>query len=301
MCYIFPVRKVLAVVWWAWIPLCWQPLWGQSPGIGIQSGQDQKQQTKLSTKQSQADQRGTQDSPLVIDLKQHQKTETEAAEDKRKEDAKEYRDTWTFRLTVLNTTISALLLIVGTGGVYAAVRTLRAIEKQADLMERQIEASINRERARIRVKLEELKLEPLLEDRLLHGARYKVELHGPSSAFILDTLAYAYVSSSPEPEYSKVNPPMGLPPETVIKPEVPVIELVTHILPNLNLSPSEIEREVRQWRSFIHFHGFIKYRDVFDREHETRFRYIWHVTDRAGGTPFSYWKKCGTEDDNAET
>jgi hypothetical protein len=123
----------------AWVPFCWKPLWGQTPGVRVETGKNQKQQAEPGTGQPGNAQRGTEDSPLIVDIKQHPKSKTETAEDKRINDAKEYRDRWSFRLAVIGTIISGLLLIIGTGGVYAAICTLRAIETQAEHLERQIQ------------------------------------------------------------------------------------------------------------------------------------------------------------------
>jgi hypothetical protein len=183
--------------------------------------------------------------------------------------------------------------------VTAAKTTADAAKASAEATKENVEIFISKDRARIRVELEDLKLEPLLDDRLFHQARYRVELHGSTEAFIVDTLAYAYVSNSPVPDYSEFNPPMGIP--WVIKPASPVIESSTFLWRKIETPSSEIEREITQRKSFAHFHGFIRYNDVFERERETKFRYIWNVVDRADGTSFAYWKRCGTEDDNAET
>jgi hypothetical protein len=122
----------------AWLPFGGQPLWGQAPSVRVQSSRNQKKQPKLGTINSSDAQIGTKESPVVVDITQRPKTQAEAAEDKRKDDTKEYRDRWTFRLTVITVIISGLLLFAGVSGVYAAIRTLRAIEKQAILMEGQL-------------------------------------------------------------------------------------------------------------------------------------------------------------------
>ena len=80
------------------------PLWGQVPGGGV------KQQP-----QPKADQRGTQNSPVVVDVISHPKSAQETAEEVKA--AKRKR----------------LLVIIGWRGVRAANRTLRAIERQATL------------------------------------------------------------------------------------------------------------------------------------------------------------------------
>ncbi len=128
--------SVIAVLF-AGIPFGWNPLLGQSPSERIEPSKNKKQQAEQGAPQAQNTQRGTENRPLIVDIKEHPKSETEAAEDKRINDAKDYRDRWTFHLAAIGTVISGLLLIIGVGGVCAAVRTLRAIESQATLMERQ--------------------------------------------------------------------------------------------------------------------------------------------------------------------
>ena len=62
--------------------------------------------------------------------------------------------------------------------------------------------------------------------------------------------------------------------------------------------------EVEADRLFIVVRGFIKYRDVFDRERETRFRYVWKYSLlSAKDNPGRYgtWEKCGPGEQNAET
>jgi hypothetical protein len=56
-----------------------------------------------------------------------------AAEEKKENDRKSYVDAWTLRLTVANAIFTGSLLLVGSFGIYAAIRTLRAIERQATL------------------------------------------------------------------------------------------------------------------------------------------------------------------------
>lgn len=126
---------ILAVL--AWIPTCWQPLRGESPGIGVNARKKQKQQPKLGQDQTQTNQTGTQNSPLVVDILSHPKGEREAAEDKRKDDQRDFRDRWTFRIAIAAAIFTGLLVYVGWRGVCVALRTLEAIEAQANLMERQ--------------------------------------------------------------------------------------------------------------------------------------------------------------------
>lgn len=129
------MRKLLVLIVLAWIPLCGQPLLVQTPGVGVQSSQKQEQQRNLTTRNPAGEQLGTKEFPLVVDTEGHKKTPSEAAEDKRKDDTKEYRDRWTFRLTVIGTVIGGILMLIGGGGVIAAVLTLRRMDRQLTEMQ----------------------------------------------------------------------------------------------------------------------------------------------------------------------
>ena len=74
----------------------------------------------------------------MVDVEGHQKTAAEAAEDKRKNDEQELIDGRTFDLAIANTVFTGILMLVGIGGICAALLTLGAIQRQADLMGRQI-------------------------------------------------------------------------------------------------------------------------------------------------------------------
>ena len=60
----------------------------QSWEPGVQPSHNQKQQTKLATAQAQNDQRGTKESPVVVDVLSHPKSQEEAAQGKRAADRK---------------------------------------------------------------------------------------------------------------------------------------------------------------------------------------------------------------------
>jgi hypothetical protein len=129
--------KVLAIVLWAWVPFCGQPLWGQAPSGGVEASSQKKQQTGLTTDHSKNDQRGTKDAPFVVDAEGHQSTPAEAGRKKDAADPKDYVDRWTFYLAFANAGFTFVLMLTAIGGVRAALKTLRAIERQADLMNRQ--------------------------------------------------------------------------------------------------------------------------------------------------------------------
>lgn len=132
------MRKIVAVVLWAGVPFCGQPLRGQAPSEGVQAAHNQKQKAALRAADPGNPQIGTEARPAFVELKDRPKGKDEAAEDRRKNDTKEYRDAGTFYAAVASAIIGGLLLIVGALGVKAALSTLDAISRQADLQERAI-------------------------------------------------------------------------------------------------------------------------------------------------------------------
>jgi hypothetical protein len=122
------MRSLITLIVFAGIPL-----WGQAPSVGVDTSHDQEQQTKLGGTQPQADKRGTKDSPFVIDTKGHHTTKEEAAEEEREKYDVKLIERWTLGTALSVAAFTGLLVIIGAFGVYAANRTLRAIERQATL------------------------------------------------------------------------------------------------------------------------------------------------------------------------
>jgi hypothetical protein len=116
-----------------------QPLAGQSPSGGEESNRNQKNIPADSPDKATRDQRGTKESPLVIDTEGHQYTPAEAKEKSREKADKHSIDEWTLRWAAITAGSTVVLMLVGIGGVIAATRTLRAIEQQAGLMETAIQ------------------------------------------------------------------------------------------------------------------------------------------------------------------
>ena len=117
---------VLAVC--AWIPSSW----GQS------GSQKKRRVAANSTNQAASDQRGTPESPLIVDTQGHQDSPAEAAEKKREKERRDSIDSSTVRSAEVTAAATVVLMFVGVGGVIAAVRTLRAIQTQAELQGRSI-------------------------------------------------------------------------------------------------------------------------------------------------------------------
>jgi hypothetical protein len=106
----------------AWIPWCW----GQS------GSQKKRRAAADSTSQTATDQRGTKQSPLIVDTQGHQDNPAEAADKQREKDTKDRTDSRTLLSTEITAGATVVLLFVGIGGVLLARRTLSAIDRQGE-------------------------------------------------------------------------------------------------------------------------------------------------------------------------
>jgi len=190
--------------------------------------------------------------------------------------------------------------IAAKDGAEAAKANAEAARLNAEAAKEMLELIISKERARIRVEITALKL--ALREALAHTVEYTIRLYGSTEARITESGAEAYVSDSAGPRTIKDSflLPISLP--QVITPDVRTISVMAFLYPKLKLDNADVD-SINERKSFVHFHGFIKYKDVFERERETKFQYTWTVTDLPSldAERYSYWTKCGAESDNIET
>jgi hypothetical protein len=177
----------------------------------------------------------------------------------------------------------------------AAVKeTASASSLSATAAKESIDRIICKERARLRVELQPF----YLNFDAPSPASYTVQHEGSTDAFVVDSHVSVYVSPSRDPDRSAVNGrPMPIP--NVIGSQNPVVAAQDVLHP---FTPEEID-EIRQLKSFVHFTGFIRYKDVFEGQHETRFNRVWSIArmSHLNGEPFTYWEHCGTVEENVET
>lgn len=133
------MRKVLFYSVVALMPALWNPAWGQTESVGKnKTGVVPPNRATSRNQAGNTDQRGTKEFPIVIDTEGHTQTEAERA----KADAEhqhvldvEHLNLRYARITAWST---AALVLVGIGGIGAALKTLNQIQRQADLQERAI-------------------------------------------------------------------------------------------------------------------------------------------------------------------
>ncbi len=185
-------------------------------------------------------------------------------------------------------------LKVMTEQLAAVKETAGAASASAVAAKESIERIISKERARLRVELQPF----YLNFGAPSPASYTIQHEGSTDAFVVDSHVSVYVSPSRDPDRSAVNGrPMPIP--SVIGAQNPVVAAQDVLHP---FTPDEID-EIRQLKSFVHFTGFIRYKDVFEGQHETRFNRVWSIArmSHLNGEPFTYWEHCGTAEENVET
>jgi hypothetical protein len=165
-----------------------------------------------------------------------------------------------------------------------------------------VEMFISKERARLRIELKPLLLTPK------YGSAYTVDftvsIYGATPAFIVQTACVTYVLpleaiESPQAGDAVIFPIFSLPP--VIPASNPPQDRFAFLhLDEQN--GSMLIAEIKAGRLFVGVRGFIKYRDVFDRNRETSFRYVWKYSSIYGlGGDYGNWEKCGTKEENQDT
>jgi len=213
-----------------------------------------------------------------------------------------------------------LLAVVGGLQVFLLWGNLRAIERQAIQMERQtgilqqsvalaeksaetarqnLELFVSRERGHLRLEL--LPLESPLHPGPAKVS-YKITLHGTTEAYVTSSCARVEVTDASEPAADDHwFPAMNIP--QVITPEQRVIEAqVQGVFPRPVLEQADVEA-IEAGKKFVHFRGFVKYKDVFGAERWTRCRRVWELSQlrNPDGTRSGRWSRRGGAKDNSET
>jgi len=222
------------------------------------------------------------------------------------------------------------LLVAGVAGICVAINTLKAIKRQAEWMKRQttilveynkatreaanaaienanaakasIGMVVSKERARLRIEVDDLALPKGINPFSLITVKYRVRLWGPTAAIIVNTRSDAIVSESEEPPNEPLMSSLSLP--AIISPSDPPAERYQLIIPSPDLEKDILS--IKSDKKFVHFWGVIHYQDVFERHYWLRFRYVWKFTSfvkivGTDGDRIGRWHEIGSPEDNSET
>jgi hypothetical protein len=193
-------------------------------------------------------------------------------------------------------------VLVGVAAITGFVIWLQTVETgraaRAALMSAQaasdgVKSFISKERARIWVEPDIFDLSP--PDSLSgHTVKYSVIPYAPTVAIVDKTAVEASLSKSSDPPVGPILNEMDL--HTVILPSEPATEQRErlHILSQDEIALIDSEQ------LFVHFRGFIRYRDFHQDGRETAFCCTWKMRV-IGGIRIWKWTKSGPSDANRET
>jgi len=187
--------------------------------------------------------------------------------------------------------------------VEAARDNAMAAKDGAEATNKNIEMFISKERAKLRVDLKKLSLTP--RHLSVYAVDFTVSIYGTTTAYIAETgcsacfLPLEHVGSSGTG--ASVISSLSLLPKA-ISPNTPPIEQFT-IFHLGSQNTEAIISDIKSDKLFVEIRGFIKYKDVFDRDRETRFRYVWKFSSffpTTMGERYGSWEICGSPEDNKE-
>lgn len=189
-------------------------------------------------------------------------------------------------------------LRISISSVRVAKKSADAAKTSAEAAYQSIEMMVNRERARVRVETVPFDLDspPVLGVKQVN---FKVFSYGQTPAFIHSSGEWVEIDESPEYDRGDhVFPPIRIP--AVFHPSQEGYD--TSALLFTSLDEIHVDR-IYRGKLFIHFQGYIKYRDVFGRDHETRFSYKWvpGLPPGSVGVSVKYWTEVGGKERNYET
>jgi hypothetical protein len=174
----------------------------------------------------------------------------------------------------------------------------------AESTKQSIEMMISKERARLRIDLKKLNVSP--KTLAVYTIDFTVAIDGPTAAYIVDTGCVAFALPLPNIDSigagDAVISSLSLLPKVIPPHSSPLEQFAIFIIGDRNAE--NMISEINNDRLFVGIRGFIKYKDVYGRNRDTRFRYVWKFykfpslpeTERFGS-----WEKCGAEDENCET
>lgn len=187
-------------------------------------------------------------------------------------------------------------------GLKETTKTAEAAIKSAKAAWQGIEVTISKGRARLKICIEKIDPQSQRPDGQipLNGAVCWLMNYGLSTAFVGDFRGRFCQSDAPDiaAEYAQCK-------QVMHTESIPSNESSPKFLFLLEPSPTLADDDllkIRTKKSFLHFYGFVKYRDVFELAWQTTIHMRWKV--RWGGviegTVMDYWESAGPREENEE-
>ena len=196
------------------------------------------------------------------------------------------------------------LVIVGLGGVLAALWTLFTIRAQTTLLretvnvaEKNIDIFVAKERARLELDPGLLPIASIYDPLPINGIQHSVQCQGTTPATIVETRAWAQVSNSQEPFHGESHTQLFIPSVLLPTSKASEGDVYLSIPDGTPSDPIDVGDWVRKGKLFVHFYGYIRYEDIFEGKWKYPFRYIWAAETNNNGK----WVRSNVEGDNTET
>ena len=192
------------------------------------------------------------------------------------------------------------LVVVGVLGIWLANRTLKAVEKQADLMKSQSDFMLEKERAKLRIELDHSG--PIKDEFGCFNIRGWLSIYGNSEAFIRHSVIYASIGPAgifnplPEWTWGIHNVP------DVIKSNVKPAEFSVMVMGEDGPATDEEIKAVSGKKAEIYCMAKVEFTDTYGRCRELRLRqrftFAWY--QELGAYLAGGWENSGPETDNGE-
>jgi hypothetical protein len=191
-------------------------------------------------------------------------------------------------------------LLVFVGLITAIAITWQSYEtrRNADFTKRSVESAMNKERARVEIMAADVILDTQGGNS---GVGVTLKNSGPTMAFLEEGMVRLLMAGREvEPNYAEcIN--LGFV-GTLAERSTTPNQRVIFLQPESILTQAQI-LEIRQEQSFIHFYGFVRYRDVYDRIHKVRIHLRWVM--RWGlqmqGQIMEWWELSERREENSDT
>ncbi len=161
----------------------------------------------------------------------------------------------------------ALAVLAGWAG-YMALSTLRVIEGQSSIM-------VNKERARLNVEVDPLQQFEINQQSRISEIKFRVVYYGTTEAFKVTTQVWVEIrdDSDSAPSAGAIGTNLRIP--RVIAKDTILEDQRFTISPPLT---GDLLQSVQNGEKFVHFFGWIRYTDIFDKQRETGFYFTWSKT-----------------------
>jgi len=184
----------------------------------------------------------------------------------------------------------------------AAQDGANAAKESADATRDSVEIFVSKERPWLRITLDDWKAIPHNDETRFIVMTFHLQRFGATDALIVNSYIYGMLTDSIDSPSATGVLGQSITMKTIITSADPAETRMTWVSKregewDESPTPQDVD-DIYAGKKTVHVWGAINYKDVFGREHWTKFRYRW-VLNPFGSN--GYWEKCGKPEDNRET